>query len=182
MDHLHPQKGAAAGESQESLVKTRCQLQILPEMGEQAGLKQHAWGVINRLRRLLKRRLRYIKNTIRETIIRKPELLTIGEKTIPLQPGDLVRVKTKNEIQKTLNRWNQLGGCGFMEEMWPYCGTTQRVFKRVSRFLDERDYRIKKSRQVVILEGVYCTGTIDFGRCDRSCFLFWREEWLERIS
>jgi hypothetical protein len=27
-----------------------------------------------------------------------------------------------------------------MEEMWPFCGTTQKVFKRVEKFLDERDY------------------------------------------
>ena len=69
-----------------------------------------------------------------------------------------------------------------MEEMWPYCGTTQKVFKRVEKFLDERDYLLKKCRGIVILEGIFCEGTKDFGQCDRSCFFFWREEWLEKID
>jgi len=29
---------------------------------------------------------------------------------------------------------------------------------------------------------VYCQGTPDLGRCDRSCFYFWREEWLEKLD
>lgn len=99
-----------------------------------------------------------------------------------LKPGDLVRVRSKEEIQATLNRWNQLKKCSFMEEMWNYCGTKQRIFKRVERFMDERDYLIKKSIGIVILEGVLCNGTIDFGPCDRSCHFFWREEWLEKMT
>ena len=59
-----------------------------------------------------------------------------------LQPGDLVRVRSKEDIRATLDHWNQRRGCAFLDEMWPYCGTQQRVFKRVERFLDERDYRI----------------------------------------
>ncbi|MGB9706866.1 MAG: hypothetical protein ACPLXP_02215 [Microgenomates group bacterium] len=99
-----------------------------------------------------------------------------------LKPGDIVFVKSKDEIQKTLNNWNQLKGCAFMEEMWPYCGTKQKVLKRVEKFLDERDYLIKKCNGIVILEGVMCQGTKDFGPCDRSCFFFWREEWLKKIN
>ena len=99
-----------------------------------------------------------------------------------LKPGDLVQVKSKAEIQATLNRWNQLKRCAFMEEMGPYCGTTQRVFKRVEKFLDERDYLMKKCKGIIILEGVYCEGTRDFGACDRSCFFFWREEWLKKAG
>jgi hypothetical protein len=32
----------------------------------------------------------------------------------------------------------------------------------------------------VLLEAVYCPG-ITF-RCDRSCFLFWKEVWLRRAT
>lgn len=98
-----------------------------------------------------------------------------------LNPGDLVRVRSKDEIQATLDRWNQLKKCSFMEEMWKYCGTQQRIFRRVERFMDERAYLIKKSEGIVLLEGVMCNGTIDFGPCDRSCHFFWREEWLEKM-
>ena len=99
-----------------------------------------------------------------------------------LQAGDLVRVKSQEEIEATLDRWKALKGCSFMPEMWPYCGTTHRVLKRMDRFFDERDYRLKKVRGIILLEGTMCQGTALFGRCDRSCFFFWRQEWLEKID
>jgi hypothetical protein len=93
----------------------------------------------------------------------------------------MVRVKTREEIQATLDEWNELRGCLFMDAMVPYCGTTQRVFRRVERFVDERDYRVKKAKGVVLLEGLICNGTEQYGRCDRACYYFWRDEWLEKI-
>jgi hypothetical protein len=97
-----------------------------------------------------------------------------------LQQKDIVRVRSKEEIRRSLNRWGQLKGCSFMEEMYPFCNTTQRILKRVEKFLDERDYLIKKCNGIVILENVFCAGTKDFGTCDRTCYFFWREEWLEK--
>ena len=98
------------------------------------------------------------------------------------EAGDLVHVRSAGEIDATLDHWRQLRGCTFMPEMRQYCGTTQRVLKRMERFVDERDLRVKKARGIVLLEGVFCQGTADFGRCDRSCLFFWREEWLEKIT
>jgi hypothetical protein len=66
--------------------------------------------------------------------------------------------------------------------MYQYCGTQQRVRKSMQRFLDERDYKVKKVRGVILLENVICNGTAAFGACDRCCFLFWREEWLEKAG
>ncbi len=99
-----------------------------------------------------------------------------------LKAGDTVRVRTREEIEATLNPWGQLKGCMFMPEMLPYCGTTQRVFRQMERFVDERDYRVKKCKGIVFLEGLHCEGTSDYGRCDRFCLYFWREEWLEKID
>jgi hypothetical protein len=99
-----------------------------------------------------------------------------------LQAGDWVRVKPREEINASLDRWNELKGCAFLDAMNEYCGTTQRVLQPLERFLDERDYKVKKCRGVVLLENVTCLGTPVFGRCDRRCFLFWRVEWLERID
>jgi hypothetical protein len=103
-------------------------------------------------------------------------------KAARLRAGDQVRVRSKEEIQATLDHWRQLKGCIFMAEMWPYCGTTQRILRPMKRFVDERDLRVKKSTGIVLLEGVMCQGTAEFGACDRSCLLFWREEWLEKIE
>jgi hypothetical protein len=99
-----------------------------------------------------------------------------------LKAGDLVRVRSLEEIQSTLDHWRQLRGCTFMPEMAEYCGTTQQVLKPMKRFVDERDLRVKRTRGIILLEGVNCQGTAEFGPCDRSCFLFWRAEWLEKID
>jgi hypothetical protein len=99
-----------------------------------------------------------------------------------LSAGDRVRVRSIGEIQSTLDTWGELRHCAFMPEMVPYCDTEQRVFKRLERFLDERDYKVKKASGIVLLEGVMCEGTKFFGQCDRSCFFFWREEWLEKTE
>lgn len=96
--------------------------------------------------------------------------------------GDLVRVRSKEEIESTLNHMGQLKGCSFMDVMIPYCGTMQHVLKPMDRFVDERDLRVKKCSGLVLLEGVMCQGTTQFGRCDRSCLMFWRQEWLQKVE
>jgi hypothetical protein len=100
----------------------------------------------------------------------------------PLETGDWVGIRSLPEIEATLNQWRQLKGCTFMPEMAEYCGTTRRVLKPMRRFVDERDLRVKKSNGIILLEGVMCKGTAEFGSCDRSCFVFWREEWLQKID
>lgn len=103
-------------------------------------------------------------------------------RSVPFQMGDLVRVRSREEINATLDPFKELKGCAFLPEMYQYCGTQQRVFKSMQRFMDERDYKMKKVRGVILLQDVFCTGTPTFGACDRCCLLFWREEWLERIE
>lgn len=99
-----------------------------------------------------------------------------------MQSGELVRVRTREEIEATLDSSNRLNGCLFMSEMWDYCGTGQRVLKPVEQFLDEREYRVRRANGIVLLEGVICRGTEFPEGCDHSCFFFWREEWLEKIE
>ena len=99
-----------------------------------------------------------------------------------IKAGDLVRVRSKEEIESTLNHVGQLKGCSFMDVMTPYCGTIQHVLKPMERFVDERDLRVKKCSGLILLDGVMCQGTTQFGRCDRSCLMFWRQEWLEKIE
>ncbi len=89
---------------------------------------------------------------------------------IGFNPGDQVLVRPKDQIRSTLNYWGELKGCSFLPEMEQYCGTTQRVLKPVKRFVDERDYRIKRVKGVYFLEGVNCQGFELYGICDRACF------------
>ena len=101
---------------------------------------------------------------------------------IPFTQGELVRVRSREEILSTLDPFKELKGCAFLPDMYQYCGTEQRVLRSMRHFMDERDYKLKKVRGVILLENVMCNGTPTFGECDRCCFLFWREEWLERIN
>jgi len=112
----------------------------------------------------------------------RPSALPANASSAHLEAGDLVRVRSREEIESTLNHWRQLRGCTFMPEMAQYCGTTHRVHRVMKRFVDERDLRVKRCSGIILLEGVLCEGTADFGPCDRSCFLFWREEWLEKVE
>lgn len=100
----------------------------------------------------------------------------------PLKAGDMVRVRSKDEIEAMLDNEGKTRGCGFMDGQWGYCGTVQRVFKPMERFVDERDGRVKKCSGLILLENVVCEGVKAYGRCDRSCLMFWREEWLEKIQ
>jgi hypothetical protein len=100
---------------------------------------------------------------------------------IPFAHGELVRVRSREEILSTLDPFKELKGCAFLPEMVRYCGTQQRVLRSMRYFMDERDYKVKKARGIVLLENIICNGTATFGECDRCCFLFWREEWLEKI-
>jgi hypothetical protein len=101
---------------------------------------------------------------------------------VAFNQGDWVRVRSREEILSTLDPFKELKGCAFLPEMYKYCGTQQRVLRAMQYFMDERDYKLKKVRGVILLENVICNGTAAFGACDRCCFLFWREEWLEKST
>lgn len=161
-----------------------CQLGRIDQTHEPLGVLESIWQLRNRLKRIIKRRLLFIKN-VTGKLVRNRSSLSSKALEIQLEPfkvGNYVRVRSREEIQATLGNWNDLNGCAFMEEMWHYCGTTQQVLRRVERFLDERDYHTKQVRSIVILDHVNCQGTVDFGPCDRNCFFFWKEEWLKKIE
>lgn len=104
-----------------------------------------------------------------------------GLRALRLQAGEWVQVKSREEICSTLDGTGKNRGLGFMPEMWEYCGTQLRVLKRVEKICLENEPRIvRKMENTVILEGAFCKGS-GIG-CDRACFYFWRECWLNRIS
>jgi hypothetical protein len=144
-----------------------------------------AWPWNEVAKPLLKRFVKkiYSWNTIfqaRNNLV--PITATFTNKQAHLVTGDMVCVRTREEIEATLDPFKELKGCAFLENMWQYCSSTQRVLQPVERFLDERDYKVKKAKGLVVLEGIICHGTPAFGRCDRCCHLFWREEWLKKID
>jgi hypothetical protein len=102
-----------------------------------------------------------------------------------LKPGELVEVKSHEEILATLNRQNKNRGLYFGAAMVPYCGKRHRVLKKVNRIINEGTGKmIELPNDCVILDGVVCTSEFSKGRvfCPRAVYSYWREIWLKRIE
>ena len=163
-----------------------CQIPCLPFMAE-GRIAPDPQPLVQRLKRSLAVPWNYyvkrwFKTAYREIVDGKAQNKALPlSATNVLKVGDRVRVRSWQEIESTLDPFKELKGCAFLPEMKQFCETTQTVFQVMERFLDERDYKVKKVNGIVLLEAVICRGTPVFGRCDRCCHLFWRVEWLEKV-
>ena len=101
---------------------------------------------------------------------------------LDLQPGDLVRIKSKEEIVATPRHTNRNRGLSFDGEMGDYCGRTARVQARVNHIIEESTGEMVDIKSdCIILEGVVCAG--DYHRfCTRAIYPYWREIWLEKVD
>ncbi len=110
------------------------------------------------------------------------KLATTPHATLDLQPGELVRVKSRKAIVETLDTGNRNRGMTFDAEMLKYCGRQARVLRRVERLIDERTGRmVHLKNPCIVLQGVVCTA--DYHRlCPRGVYPYWREIWLERVT
>jgi hypothetical protein len=99
-----------------------------------------------------------------------------------LQPGELVEVRTKEEIMATLDKAQRNRGLWFDAEMLPYCAGIYRVLRRVNRIIEEKSGKmIDMKYPCIVLEGVVCQS--DFHRlCPRAIYPYWRENWLRRAA
>jgi hypothetical protein len=120
---------------------------------------------------------------------RKPGVIPVGQHTptasLNLQPGDLVRVKSRDEILKTVNTDNKNRGLWWDAELAPYCGGTYRVLNRVTNALDERTGKMQVMKTpCIILDTVVCGARYSACRmfCPRNTYAYWREIWLERVE
>lgn len=120
---------------------------------------------------------------------RRSGRIAVGKPTprrdLNLTPGELVRIKSYEEILATLDRNCSNRGLAFDAELVPYCGKVYRVRTRVSRFIDEQTGKMKQLKTpAVILDGVVCQSRFSGQRmfCPREIYLWWREIWLERLS
>jgi hypothetical protein len=101
---------------------------------------------------------------------------------LDLQPGEFVRIKSKDDIVSTLNTKRLNRGMGFEEEMARACGKTVKVARRVNRCIEEKTGRLVELKNpCIVLDGVVCEG-VYHGNCPREFVPFWREIWLERVQ
>ncbi|WP_432986458.1 hypothetical protein [Dactylosporangium sp. CA-233914] len=99
-----------------------------------------------------------------------------------LRAGDLVRVKSRKEIEPTLNAELLNRGMGFDAEMARFCGRSARVQRRVEQIIDENTGRmIYMKSPCWVLDNVICEGAFN-ANCPRAITPYWREIWLEKIE
>lgn len=115
------------------------------------------------------------QGTVRGSQKRTPEI------SLDLKPGELVRVKTREEIQATLDSFGRNRGLAFAPDMLRFCGGTYRVARPVKKAVNEYTAQAREVRNTVALEDVTCSG-IAQRCCPRACYHLWREIWLSRVS
>jgi len=104
---------------------------------------------------------------------------------LDLQPGELVRVKSHEEILRTLNTANRNRGLFFDAELVPYCGGIYRVLRRVTKILDEKTGKMQEMKNpCIVLDSVVCQSRYSACRmfCPRGIYSYWHEIWLERAA
>jgi hypothetical protein len=90
--------------------------------------------------------------------------------------GDLVEVRSLDEILGTLDGDGKLEGMPFMPEMARYCGRRFRIVRRADKTCVE-GFDLRRLERTVFLEDLRCDGSAHDG-CQRGCALFWNEAWL----
>src|SRR6202040_3917378 len=109
----------------------------------------------------------------------------MGQRRAKLRCGDLVEVKSPDEIVETLDAEGASDHLPFMPEMLEFCGRTFRVSRRALTICISgpdtgvpRGFRVD---DVVTLDDVRCSGTAH-GGCQKACMIFWREAWLRKVE
>jgi len=119
----------------------------------------------------------------------KDGLIPVGDptptETLNLASGDLVQVKSHEEIRRTTTEQNFNRGMRFDVEMVPFCGRTFKVDRKVERLIDERTGKMLVMKSpCIVLDGVVCGAEYSDRRlfCPRQIPPYFREIWLRRAS
>jgi hypothetical protein len=98
-----------------------------------------------------------------------------------LRCGDLVEVRSREEILSTLDAKGCLEALPFMPEMLEHCGKRFRVYRSAHKTCDTiSGTGGRRMADAVHLEGLRCDGAAH-GGCQAACLLFWKEAWLKRV-
>jgi hypothetical protein len=102
-----------------------------------------------------------------------------------LKPGDVVEVRSPEEILATLDGNASLDAMPFMPEMVKYVGRRFTVSHRVEKICDTvKDSGPPQSRRMydtVLLDDLRCDGSGHDG-CQAGCRIYWKESWLRRVD
>jgi hypothetical protein len=112
--------------------------------------------------------------------------------SLNLEPGESVRIKSRSELEATLDHKRSNRGLRVCSEMTRCCGAQAEVRDRVDRMIHERTGKMIELSNTVSLRNVRKNGTTmpdsqclcanETGDCPRGELMYWREIWLERTS
>jgi hypothetical protein len=107
------------------------------------------------------------------------------KETGKLHSGDLVEIKTPEEILRTLDTNGTSDQLPFMPEMVEFCGKRFRVANLVVKTCSYTgtgtNMRAFSTDNIVTLDGLRCSG-VEHDGCPKACMIFWREAWLHKIE
>ena len=111
--------------------------------------------------------------------VRLSDRTTSPHEDLGLQPGEVVRVKSKRAIEATVTHDLRNRGLTWGGDMIRYSGGSYRVRDRVSRMVHEGtgELLVLKTPSIVLDQVHAVGGTL---LIPQEEFLFWREIWLER--
>ena len=93
--------------------------------------------------------------------------------------GDLVEVRSKEEILTSLDKQGCFEGMPFMPEMLQFCGKHFRVSAVAHKTCDTiRGTGGRRLQRAVHLALIRCDGSAH-GGCQADCSLFWKDMWLK---
>jgi hypothetical protein len=107
---------------------------------------------------------------------------SVDQGNLGLRNGEVVEVKSVDEILATLDERGRLEALPFMPEMLAYAGKRLRVSRRALKLCDTiGGTGYHRMYGAVHLEDTRCDGGAHDG-CQAGCLLYWKEAWLKRIE
>lgn len=101
---------------------------------------------------------------------------------IPCRAGDMVEVRSAEEILATLDDRGGVDGMPFMPEMLAHCGKRYRVAASGHKTCDSTFYgEGRVMEDTVFLENLRCGGEAHAG-CEAQCLLFFKLQWLKPVE
>src|SRR4051794_36839543 len=105
-----------------------------------------------------------------EAVVRRPGQFKVG---------DVVEVRSQDEILATLDERGELDALPVMPEMLAFCGQQFTVDKVANKACDTITRGgLRKMQDAVHLTAVRCDGSAH-GGCQNGCLIYWKTAWLK---
>ena len=161
-----------------------CQLVYMGELGQKSSWLGNTYGNLRRkLIRSYMRALFFITKIVTRRVPETKDSFLQNLDPPQIYPGDVVRVRSKDEIKSLLDSSGKYKSCPFMDEMFNYCEKEYKVLAGVDYFFDESKQKLVKLRDIFVLEGTHCSGKrwLYLRSCDLRCLFFWHKDLFTKV-